>query len=276
MKGHEYWIQKKRYTKDDIDCIEWELQEKAFSSEKSTRQRKLTKWISGWLGTGKNMKRWNLRYKGLCPFCRHEDEDTKHVLRCKHEKPTNIWNTLLKEFDGTLIKNKTCYPLRKAIIRELGAWRNETAFPHWTSLDNELLQAVMEQRRIGWCTFMEGLISTKITIYQKQYLALNFPDRKISSWTKKVIKAGWKLLMKMWQNRNDQLHLPDTLLEMEGKRELNRSILAEWALGLSDLPAFEFTHFFRLKKEKLLKKAKMSMKQKRQTVQKLVWSLRLQ
>ena len=42
---------------------------------------------------------------------------------------------------------------------------------------------------------------------------------------------------------------------MEGKRELNKAILAEWNLGLGDLPAFEFTHFFRLKKDKLMKKS---------------------
>ena len=59
----------------------------------------------------------------------------------------------------------------------------------------------------------------------------------------------------MWQNRNEQLHKPDTLLEMEGKKELNKSLLKEWRLGLSDLPAFEFTHFFRIKKDKLLKKS---------------------
>ena len=255
VKAHKYWISKQRYKEEDIDCIEWELQEKAFSSEKSTRQRKLSKWISGWLGTGRNMKRWNLRYKGLCPFCKQEDEDTKHVLRCRHNKPTTHWKTLLKEFDGVLIKQKTCYSLRKAIICELRVWRTETTYLNWTSLDKELLQAVMEQRRIGWGTFMEGLISTRIVEYQKQYLAYNYPDRKISSWTKKIIKAGWNLLMKMWQHRNDQLHSPDTLLEMEGKRELNKAILAEWNLGLSDLPAFEFTHFFRLKKDKLMKKS---------------------
>ena len=59
----------------------------------------------------------------------------------------------------------------------------------------------------------------------------------------------------MWENRNSQLHKPDVILEMEGKKVLNKSILVEWEIGLSDLPAFEFTHFFRLKKEDLMKKS---------------------
>ena len=73
-------------------------------------------------------------------------------------------------------------------------------------------------------------------------------------WAKKVIKAGWKLLMMMWDNRNNHLHKPDKILEMEGRKELNKSIIAEWKLGLGDLPHFEFSHYFRIKQDKLMKK----------------------
>lgn len=254
-KAHAYWISKKRYQEDDIDKIDWLLQEKAFASEKSTRQRKLSKWISGWLGVGKNMKRWNLRYKGLCPFCDQADEDTMHVLKCKHVQPTNTWKTLLTEFDGTLIKQKTSYSLRKAIILEVRAWRNDNLPPRIDNLDSQLRHAILSQRKIGWRSFLEGLISTQLLHYQQQHLATNFPDKKVTSWSKKVIKAGWKLMMKMWENRNEQLHKPDKILEMEGRKELIKCVLQEWEIGLGDLPAFEFTHFFRIKKEKLLKKS---------------------
>ena len=254
-KAHAYWVSKQRYQEEDIDNIDWLLQEKAFDSEKSTRQRKLTKWVSGWLGTGKNMKRWNLRYKGLCPFCEQDDEDTLHVLRCRHANPSQTWRTLLQEFDGILIKQKTSYSLRKAIIIELRAWRDMKPPPVWKNLDEQLKQAILEQRRIGWRSFLEGLLSTKVLQYQQQFLAVEYSDRKISSWSKKIIKAGWKLLMKMWENRNEHLHKPNKILEMEGRTELHKSLIAEWDLGLSELPAFEFTHFFRMKKEKLLKKS---------------------
>ena len=254
-KGHEYWIQKKRYDKEDMDTIDWMVQEQAFSSEKSTRQRKLSKWISGWLGTGKNMRRWNLRYKGNCPFCNQPDEDTLHILQCKSESQTTAWKTCVSELDATLIKQKTCYSLRKVIIVELRAWRNNTNAPPWHNVDHQLKAVIMEQRRIGWRSFLEGLFSQRLVGYQKAYLKTEYPDKKISVWTKRIIKAGWKLLMKMWESRNQQLHQPDKILEMEGKKELNKCIAAEWEVGLSDLPPFEFTHLFRIKKEKLMEKS---------------------
>ena len=42
---------------------------------------------------------------------------------------------------------------------------------------------------------------------------------------------------------------------MEGKQVLNKSVEAEWTTGLSDLPAFEFSPYFRMKLEKLMKKS---------------------
>ena len=254
-KGHAYWIQKERYDKDSIDCIDWLVQESAFNSEKTTRQRNLSKWISGWIASGKNMKRWNKRYKGDCPFCGHENEDNIHILHCSHDVPTQSWKTLLSEYDVRLAKLKTCYALRKAIILDLRAWRNNKRYPPTSNMDDLLRSAIEEQRRIGWKTYLEGLITTKIFNYQQDYMAHSYPDKKPNTWAKKVIKAGWRILMEMWEKRNNKLHEPDVLQEMEGKKVLNKVVAKEWDVGLSNLPAFEFSHLFRLKLDKLMKKS---------------------
>ena len=259
-RAHEYWMKKNRYKQQDIECIEWQLQAKAFASEKRGRQRNLTKWFSGWLGTGKNMKRWGLRYSGNCPFCGYPDEDTTHILKCQHDLPLKAWKAVLTTFDGKLIKLKTNFQLRKMIIKELRAWHNNTAPSSLKYIDEELKTAVEEQRRIGWRSFLEGLISIKLIAYQEDYYRREQKNRKVSNWTKKMIKAGWSVIMTIWDHRNDYLHKPDTLHELEGKKLLNKAILREWSIGLGDLPAFDFTHLFRIKKEKLMKKSIASKK----------------
>ena len=188
--GHNYWMRKGRYTPSQRNNIEWHAQYKAMKAINSTRQRTLSKWFSGWLGTGKNMRRWKLRYASNCPFCGHLDEDTNHVLKCSHPKVTTNWTSLLKAYDIKLAKGKTCYALRKAIILELRAWRNMDTAPSLSFADPQLKQAIQAQREVGWRCFLEGLMVKDIITYQTEYLASNYPLHNSASWTKKIYRLG--------------------------------------------------------------------------------------
>ena len=218
-----YWIdEKKRYTRADISSIDWDAQYKALKAIRGTRQRTLSKWCSGWIATGKNMKRWDLRYRGNCPFCGVQDEDTKHVLMCPHQKATSNWSSKLSDFDKKLTKYRTSYYLRKAIILELRAWRNNTEAPSLNFSDQSLKPAILKQRRLGWRLFLEGLITKDIIQYQNDYLKQTFPDKKLSAWTKKVLMAGWDFIMNLWEFRNETLHQPNQLAELQGIRPWTR------------------------------------------------------
>jgi hypothetical protein len=59
-KGHKYWISKERYGVHDISSIDWKAQDATMKATDRTRRRTISKWCSGWLDTGKNMKRWNM------------------------------------------------------------------------------------------------------------------------------------------------------------------------------------------------------------------------
>ena len=61
--------------------------------------------------------------------------------------------------------------------------------------------------------------------------------------------------MAMWEHRNTELHKPENLHDLEGKKLLNKAVLKEWKIGLGDLPALEFSYFFRIKEDKLMKKS---------------------
>ena len=253
--GHQYWISKERYQTTDIPKIDWNAQNTAMKSVSKHKQRLISKWCSGWLGTGKNMQRWNLRYKGRCIFCGQDAEDTQHVLTCSHNIPTGVWKDKLKDFDTVLIKNCTSFTLRKAIILELRAWRNKLPSPNLHFADEELLTAIIEQRRIGWRSFLEGLITHSIIQYQHKFYLEKYPTKKGTTWAKKTIKAGWHLITEIWQYRNDTLHQPKNLDIMEGKEVLDKVVLKEWDRGLKTLPILEFSHLFRVKKSELMKKS---------------------
>ena len=253
--GHNYWLTKGRYTPEQRNIIDWHSQSIAMKPINKTRQRSLSKWFSGWVATGKNMKRWQLRYASNCPFCGYNDEDTAHILQCQHP-PVNIsWKTLLDKYDKKLAKQHTNFNLRKAIIQELRAWRNNTRQPTLSFADEKLKHAILTQRTIGWKVFLEGLVTVDIINYQKEFHQRNTPDRKFTTWIKRVYNAGWNLIHDMWTHRNEVLHKPENIDLLNGKEILDKVITKELELGIGELPTFEFTHLFRSSKETILNKS---------------------
>ena len=156
-----------------------------------------------------------------------------------------------------LIKVKTCYYLRKAIIYELWAWRNNALQPLPTLLhaDKDLKEAILEQRQLGWKVFLEGLISTKLIAYQQAYHKRYETYHRNFNWPQKAIKAGWNIITKMWDHRNEYIHQTNILEDIAGIKILNNTIKQERNRGLSTLPMLEFSHLFRLSEEELMKKS---------------------
>ena len=254
-KGNDYWVSKGRYERKDIPSIAWTELHRAQKSTNRTRLRTITKWCADWIGTGKNMKKWNLRYNSNCALCGTEDEDTTHVLKCQHKLSLEFWDESLKEFDQSLLKLKTNYYLRRAIILELETWRKGNRIHDMSYADESLQQAIRSQQAIGWRTFLEGLVVQDIITYQHQYLKQCDSNLNGSTWAKRVIQASWKFLLKIWAFRNEKTHEKDNIDALEGIEALEEIITQEWERGLSKLPALEFTHLFRIKKKKLLKKS---------------------
>lgn len=259
-KAIKYWVDKGRIKQNHVNKIDWKAQEMALKTIKGSRRRTITKWTSGWLGTGKNMKRWGLRYEGYCPFCSFPDESTLHILTCKHNTQQQLWNRLLTEYEVKLKKLDTNYYLQRSIIREIKAWRKGDLLPHLNYADTELTQIILLQRDIGWKEFLEGLVSTSMIKYQRQHYINIDSKRHINTWIKKVIRGGWHLILQVWSSRNEFLQKAEQLGNLEGVPILDKTIEKEWEYGLGKLPILEFSPFFRIKKDRLIAKSTESKK----------------
>ena len=130
---------------------------------------------------------------------------------------------------------------------------NPVPFPYCTRpnkitwYDEDLKAAIIEQRKIGWRNFLEGLVSNKLTRYQQKHYDIKESKRKGSKWTRSIIKEGWNILHGIWLHRNNRLHEKETIEEMEGLPVLESTIYKEWNKGPGRLPLQEFSHFFRIK-----------------------------
>ena len=241
----EYWVEKERFCEDDIPKIDWDNQAKAMKLSPLSTRRFISKWASNWIGTGENMKKWNIRPHGYCPFCKNDNENTHHILKCLHEEATKINHDALWVWTESMIKIKTCPRAVRAIRDELYAWRNNTSLPTLDNTNETLTKAILSQRQIGWKSFIEGLLTLEWKQYQKEYFEETESLQSHNLWVSKAIRIGWKYLTTIWNGRNTQLHQIDHILDMEGRKEMIKAIHDEYNIGLGRLPAYGFSYMFK-------------------------------
>ena len=119
----KYWIERGRVTENNLQYIDFDTIAQASNSMNLSQKRFVTKWTSECIATGKNMKRWNFRYDGSCPFCLTSNENTAHILQCKHKESLTIWDEALISVFHQLFKLDTCPILITALRENLHAWR---------------------------------------------------------------------------------------------------------------------------------------------------------
>ena len=140
----------------------------------------------------------------------------------------------------------TCSTLILYVFRELQAWQKQATLPSLEHMPQDIAQVIRDQRSKGWKQFLEGSISLHWKEYQREYFQ-NIQSRKGEVlWASKMIRAGWDLIAWVWEGRNKQLHETERIVEMEGKKEMIKAVRQEKAIGLSLLPAYEFSDLFKI------------------------------
>ena len=253
-KMTKYWMEKQRLTHISKDLINLDAMKKSHSAMSYTQKRFSAKWACEYVPTGKNLQRWKLRYKGNCPYCMCEKEDTRHILTCTHLDAETNWDEASQQWLKRMAKIDTCTYLLGAIRKELHAWRHNLPLPNVDSLPTLLQRAIQEQRAIGWKQFLEGLIGKTWSQYMDRFYRMRQSKRKSTTWAARLISYNWKFVFQIWEFRNKQLHHTERIRELEGMTTVIDAIKAEWNIGIGHLPASQFSHHFKLPLEQLLKK----------------------
>ena len=255
QKLEEYWIRKRRYSKNSSKLIDWKHQEIAHKREKEGIKRFLAKWTTGMIAVGRQMKRWGFRYQDNCPICNDTDEDTLHILSCTHEISMELWEECQWKLIVELHKMDTASTAIMAIIKELNTLKFPDQIPQIEHLDKDLQEAILSQRKIGWKNFLEGLVATDWGKFQGWYYNNKGSRKTGEGWTPKCIRALWKFLFQLWEGRNGYLHETDRANELAGKDKLIEAVEKEWEIGLNRLPPMDYSYMFRMKREVLLQKS---------------------
>ena len=152
----EYWIGKAKYSPLTERTIDWDSHHKSHKNMASDRHRWLSKWLTGFCGIGITLQLYRHQTHRKCPRCNIDETTVAHVLRCPASAAQQLWLRSISELRSWLDKHDGNPELCDLICENLTAWHRQGFFPANQVQDRLLRNAIKEQDRIGWQSFIEG------------------------------------------------------------------------------------------------------------------------
>jgi len=130
-----YWRQDSKAGKA-FDFINWQACGDCRRSVSMTRRIWMTKWVTGWLPLGKNMKRWGFWTTDLCPECQQPESNPSHLFQCSAPECRQWLKNKICTLERTLLERKLSL---QAVSLLLGVLFPQE-FPRPTSSPEELIE----------------------------------------------------------------------------------------------------------------------------------------
>ena len=237
-----WWDKHDKLSLAQSRALHWDAIGAAMSDIRPARRRWIAKHASGHAPVAKQMKRRGEWTKELCPRCRTEAEDTKHVFRCQHLGNLETWETGLTKITCYLERLGTERRLHRALISRLDGWVRNRPLRQLV-LPASLLGAFARQDEIGWHHALEGKLQVAFADFQQQTYEEKGKRRTGDKWLNGLVLLLWETGRAMWDHRNLIRHSPegnDFVVDMELVDELIRE---EWEEGPDTLNEGDRFHF---------------------------------
>jgi hypothetical protein len=194
---------KKILLKKPPEHINWAAQHNVLKRYNSNDQRRILKFVHGWLPTYDCMYREQQAPSPKCPLCNNLIEDNLHIFTCTHPQQQEVVATLHNRMESDN-KNYGVDELIHIIQTALSKIGQNWA-PTLTN-DKELNDGIQDQTRIGWQQILFGRISCKIMSYRETTLRLKGVEKWRNSgmkWTTRMIQNIWDTFLSLWSHRNN-------------------------------------------------------------------------
>ena len=200
-----YLLQRYGWTAQIFDSIDWITHKREFTKISKLQRVTLIKLIHGWLATSRRRYRTGGVEMSSCPLCTAE-ETRQHIFKCFNPHFVLLrqqrWAKLLLE-----IRADTALDFQAVFVAGLGtviAQEPQTAFGR-SEWPPELRAAFDSQTEIGWDQVFYGRLS-KQWEHVARYREWDQPEKGITKWTGRAIRAGWGFGLDLWKFRNELAH----------------------------------------------------------------------
>jgi hypothetical protein len=230
----KYWEKRQRFNQQPASSIDWDSCQKALESMNQGQRREFIKHHSGNQATNKNMKRRLQRDTEACPRCPAPLEDSNHIIQCKQDSATELWEQSMNKVHSWLQDHRTDPDITHIILSRLQSWRNSTEPEHFTGIPITIQELLLRQDNIGWEAAFRGCWSQGWAEAQQQHFKSLNSRRSGKRWLAALITKLWQVAWDMWEHRNGILHN-----QQQGQlaQTLRRQIELEYSKGFQQLPS---------------------------------------
>ena len=232
-----------RLSQQAVRLVDWDACGEAMKQLNPGRRRWTTKNASENCGVGITQQAWKKQPHDKCPRC-GLPENTDHVQQCLLEGSEERYQQDSEDLLSYFNRSNTHPAIQTAILARLQAYRHRQPLHPLHDLDPQVQQATLQQDRIGWKNFLEGLPAIAWTpIQQRHYDSLYITSTTGKRWMKLLLKRIHQLAWGQWDHRNDVLHNPTSNRNRSLPHQLETEITDEMIRGVEDLPAKDHPHF---------------------------------
>jgi hypothetical protein len=210
----KYYQDKYGWKKSTFDSIDWELQWQVLNSYDLNDQKRILKFVHGWLPTNSRLHRERQSPTPRCPLCHYIQEDEMHLFQCIHpmqrESVVEIQKFLIKESD---IKSEYQNSIAKAVLGCI----NPTWQPNHDG--NNICKITQEQDAIGWQQVYMGRITRAMTTLLSNSSEQEAGGRRPTKWPRRLLRIVWDTFLTLWSQRNQHVHGVTLTLKRKQQRK---------------------------------------------------------
>ena len=112
----EYICYKKKIEPQDFHKVDWDQLQYSVKGTSRNMQIWLSKWITGFMGTGKHLQLIGYQAQNTCPRCLMP-ENIDHILRCQSDSALVLWETEVNLLVEDILQCQG-YPTLMRILRK--------------------------------------------------------------------------------------------------------------------------------------------------------------
>jgi hypothetical protein len=235
---------KDRITQLAFSEIDWDAMELATDLFPPLYRLWVSKYVSGFFGTGLMMKHWQFWERSECPCCQHPREDKKHMMTCPNEDCLDTWHQSLLGLEAWMIENDMDPAICEVILLTLEDWDPTKSFA--TFSNPRTFRAAQAQDQIGWLHTTEGKISVQRKHLQAEHYRSIDSRRSPGKWAAGLITNLGSVTHSQWLHGCAVLHERDAQgLKLKQGRELLAAIQNQLALGIEGLHVWDHHYITR-------------------------------
>jgi len=198
---HERGIVDRRY----FNLIVWDGVESAMKGFPEMFRIWVTKQVSHFCGTNRQLSRIHTDVKNVCPSCGRRDESTRHITRCRDAGRTAMFSQSVTEIVSWL-ESKRTDPTLVSLFQQYLLGRGTVRMQSLVGRDSRFHQAARFHDQLGWDNFVEGRLCILWVHHRESDIERWDLRSTAESWAKGLIHRLLELTHRQWIYRNTAVH----------------------------------------------------------------------